>query len=90
MNIDWTKIANVAEQTAAIVEELAPLAAAAGPQGAVIGKLISQGAAYVASALDAATQAGTVIATGDLATITGADEQIRLQNIALAEEIAAT
>ena len=89
MKIDWTAVATAVEKTAAIVQELAPLAAAAGPQGAVIGAMVAKGAAYVASALDAATQAGAVIATGDLARIHAADALTRAQNIELAREIAA-
>ena len=88
MQIDWAKVAIAVEKTAALVEELAPLAAAAGPGGAAIGKMIAQGAAYVSSALEAATEAAAVIATGDLATIHAADALVRVQNIELAREIA--
>lgn len=89
MKIDWTAVASAVEKTAAIVEELAPLAAGAGPEGAAIGAMIAKGAAYVASALDAATQASAIIATGDLAKIRAADAMVRSRNIALAQQIAA-
>lgn len=86
--INWTNIATIAEKVATAIEEFAPVAGAAGPAGAAIGAALAQGAAFVKSALEAASEAGAVIGTQDLATIEAAAARIQAANALLADEIA--
>ena len=85
MTIDWTKVAAAVESAADLVEELAPLAAPANPG---VAALVSQGAAFVASAAQAATDVSATISGGDAATIAAADQKVRAINIGLAQQIA--
>ena len=51
--VDWTQIATTVDQVAKDIVMLAPLAAAAGPEGAAIGAIIAKGASYVSAVAEA-------------------------------------
>lgn len=90
MAIDWSKVAAGVVSVADIVKELAPAAAIAGPEGAVIGGIISQGAGFVSGVAQQAEAAGPVLASDDLATIQAALAEIQTTNDALAAQTAAS
>lgn len=80
MSINWTQIASTVETIASDIQRLAPLAAVAGPEGAAIGALVAQGAAYISSAASMAAlniPGLEAITSNDLATIQAADAAIQ-------------
>lgn len=87
-SIDWGKVIAGVQSAATLVEELAPAAAIAGPEGAVIGGIVSNIAKWSSSLLTLAQQAGTVLSSNDLAAIQSADAAIQVQNNSLSQQIA--
>jgi hypothetical protein len=86
--INWSAVAAGVAGVAGIVKELAPAAAIAGPEGALIGGIIGQAAGFVSSVATQAEAAGPVLASNDLATIQQANLTIQQANDALAAKIA--
>ena len=78
--VDWTQIATTVDQVAKDIVMLAPLAAAAGPEGAAIGAIIAKGASYVSAVAEASQLniAGVeAIGSNDLQTIQAADAKVQ-------------
>jgi hypothetical protein len=87
-DIDWTKVAAGVAGVADIVKELAPAAAIAGPEGALIGGIVGQAAGFVSSVATQAEAAGSVLSSTDLAAIQTANTQIQAANDSVARQIA--
>lgn len=86
--IDWDRVIAGAQAAAKIVEEIAPAAALAGPEGALIGGVVSKAAEWSSSLLTLAQNAGTVLSSNDLAAIQAADQSIQQANDGLSQQIA--
>lgn len=90
MTINWTAIENAVAKGLALVNELAPLGAAAGPVGAEAATIVGNVASFASAALAAAQNEQAVINATDLASLTVLQKQIQDANDALAAQIAAS
>ena len=88
--MDWSKIIAAAEKVVGVVEQLAPLAAVAGPEGAIIGKLVGVGAQAANDALANAQDEAAVISATDLASVRTIQTRIQAVNDALGAQIDAS
>lgn len=88
--MNWATIAKDIGSVLNIVEEFAPVGAALGPEGAAAAAIAEKAAAFGQEVLTAATNAGAVIATGDLATIQKAADDLQTKNDAISEQVAAS
>lgn len=88
--MDWSAIIAAAEKVAGVVEELAPLGAVAGPEGAVIGKLVGGVAQAASDALANATDEAAVISAKDLASVQAIQAKIEAANDLLGQQIDAS
>lgn len=88
--MDLSKVIGALEGIAALVVQVAPLGGVAGPQGALIGKLVGAGAQFAEEALKHAQDASTVASASDLATIEALTATIQAENDGLAAQIDAS
>ena len=90
MTITLAQVEGVLKSALGVVQELAPLAALGGPAAGAIGLVVGN----IASAADAivtqVTSDASIIAGGNVATITALQAQLEAENTALAAKIAAS
>jgi hypothetical protein len=73
-----------------LVQEFAPLAALGGPAAGAIGTLVGDLAGAASAIVAQVTSDESIIASGDVTTITALQQQLEAQNTALQAQIAAS
>jgi hypothetical protein len=90
MSINWSAIEGVVAKGLTLVQEIAPMAAVAGPLGVEAASVAGKVAAFASAALTAAQNEQAVISATDLASLSVLQKQIQDANDELAAQIAAS
>lgn len=90
MGITLAQAESVLATGLAYVQELAPLAALAGPEGAAIGATVGQIASTASTVLAAVESDAAIIASGDLTKIRALEAQLQAANVTLGAQVDAS